>query len=155
VVPPRWTAWQDRTGLQQVATAILRDAARTVNEFRPSAHPQIDAVFYVYGEPGLFFHLESAQDNTPLRYVSSPATSLALRDPDEVSVFLVTGPHAHRAGATGDLAVRQYRPIATYAYRPGDLVHLDEYSAARLLGEPGPPTEEVRLYLVHGPQRQP
>ena len=155
IVPPHWTPWQDHTDLQRIASAILRDAARTVDELGPSGHPQMDAVFYVYAEPGLFFHLEAAQDGTRLRYVSSPATSLALRDPVEVSVFLVTGPHAHGAGAAGDPAVQQYRPIATYAYHPSDLVQLDEYPAARLLDDAGPPAEEVRLYLVHGPQSAP
>jgi hypothetical protein len=119
-----------------------------VGEFGRSGHTQLDAVLYVAGEPGLFYQLEAAHDE---RSVCSPTTSLALRDPIEVAVFLVTGPHAHRSGSERDPAVQQYRPIAAYPYRPSDLVALDEYPAARLSESGGPPTEEVRLYLVHGP----
>jgi 4-amino-4-deoxy-L-arabinose transferase-like glycosyltransferase len=160
LVPPRWTAWQDRTELQEVAAGILRDAAQTARELGPSGHSQIDAVFYVYGEPALFFqleklfHLEARRTAGLPRYVSSPATSLALRDPVEVAVFLVTGPHAHRAGAGADPAVQGYRLVAAYPYRPSDVVQLDEYPAARLFEDRGLPDEEIRLYLVHGPLRR-
>jgi 4-amino-4-deoxy-L-arabinose transferase-like glycosyltransferase len=155
LAPARWIAWQDRTALEGIAADLLRDAARVVKEPGPARHSELDAVFYVFGEPGLFFQLQTAANESGLRFVAAPAKSLALRDPVEVAVFLVTGPHAHRSGTERDPAVRHYRPIAAYSYRPSDLVSLDEYPAARLLENEGPAADEIRLYLVHGPQRQP
>jgi len=150
-VPPRWTAWRDRAGLQRVATDLLRDAARTTRELGPSGHPDLDAVIYVYAEPGLFFQLESVPDDSGLKFVASPATSLALQKPLEVTVFLATGPHADRMGVAQDPAVRQYRLVASYPWQPSDLVALDEYPAAQLQKDRGARTEEIRLYLVHSP----
>jgi hypothetical protein len=137
--------------LRRIAGSILRDARSTVADLGTSGRPEVDAVFYVYAEPALFFQLESAAPGTGRRFVSSPATSLELHDPAEVPVFLITGPHAHREGAERHAAVQGYRLIAKYDYSPSDLVRLDEVGAADLTGAARLPEETVRLYLVHGP----
>jgi hypothetical protein len=154
--PPRGTAWQDRGGMRRIAASILADAKATIDTLGPSGGSDVDAVFYVYAEPALFFQLEAAApQHADLHYVSSPATSLELRDPVEVAVFLVTGPHAHREGADRRPAVQEYSLVARYDYRPSNLVRLDEVPAADLARSGGRPGESVRLYLVHGPLPSP
>lgn len=153
--PPRGTAWQDRGGMRRIARSILADAKATVATLGPSGRADVDAVFYVYAEPALFFQLEAAAPHADLHFVSSPATSLELRDPVEVAVFLVTGPHAHREGSERHPAVQEYSLVARYDYRPSDLVRLDEVPAADLARSGGRPEESVRLYVVHGPLPSP
>lgn len=155
LIPPQATAWQDRGGLGQVAASILRDARSTVAGLGSSGRPEVDAVFYVYAEPALFFHLQAAAPTAELQFVASPATSLELHEPAEVPVFLMIGPHAQREGAERHPALRAYRRIATYDYSPSDLVQLDEVGAAALTGAARPLPETVRLYLVHGPLPSP
>jgi dolichyl-phosphate-mannose-protein mannosyltransferase len=150
--PARFPAWQDRSELKEIARRILADAERSVAELPPSKDPDFDAVFYVYGEPAIFFHLESLADETSLRFISQPAGNLDLIRPgatdSSVATFLITGMHVRSDSEEFLTVTRDLQSIATYNYTPSLLVRLDDAA------DVDQPTrqEQVRLFLLHPPQ---
>jgi 4-amino-4-deoxy-L-arabinose transferase-like glycosyltransferase len=146
--PPGFQAWQDRSELKEIARKILGDAERSIAELPPSKSPEFDAVFYVYGEPAIFFHLESLAGE---RFVSQPAGNLTLTRPGatdpRVATFLITGMHARSDSEEFLDATRDLELIAGYHYDPSLLVRLD---GAADVDQPARP-EQVQLFLVHPP----
>jgi len=146
--------WQDRTGLETIAGRVVQDASRAAAKERRRDLLPIDFVIYVYGEPGLFFHL-SEKMTSASNAVARPVSNLDFVHPNApqlpVPTFLVTGPHAHRSEEFKKQWAQyknKLRQIGTYRYHPSDLVLLNLYHSERLAGPKGPPVEEIHLYLA-------
>jgi len=107
------TAWRDRTGLARAAEEIANELASE------------RAVVLVYAEPALFFQLRAAGVAAwPAPDLAAPASEL----PDGVTAYLATAWHASRmADFERELAELQPQlaEVASYAYRPSDLVLLN------------------------------
>lgn len=145
--PPKdyWVAgWQSRTGLAELAPKIHAILRQTTADDRKLS--ETHAVVYVFGEPGLFFHLPD--DGLAVK----PAGDLSFVDIEatrRLPTFLVTGPHAHRSQAFADEFAKranQFELVASYPYDASDFVRLDDVSATQLRAHREP--LEVRLYRV-------
>ena len=150
-VPARSAAWEDRAAFTRIARRILADAEWTVSELPASRYPDVDAVFYIYGEPAIFFHLEALAEESSLQFIAQPAGNLGATGPGAtdpgVSTFLITGMHAEADREALDQATRSLPLVATYPYAPSLLVRLDDTQAADEQGE----SVQVQLFLLHPP----
>ncbi|MFQ5730741.1 MAG: ArnT family glycosyltransferase [Planctomycetaceae bacterium] len=158
----RIAGWQDRRGLRMMADEIVNRSIADVREPLPGLSPDGERtpqlVFYVYGEPGLYYHLSAkAQTSLPAFAVSAvqdlnlkPAT---LKGQDgELPTFLISGPHAHRSGQfqqqwTKDAA--RYRKVGDdIPYPASDLVLLNEFPASVVRSGDRRGKLKVRVYRV-------
>lgn len=128
-------AWQNRSGLAQIADEVVATAARdSAGDPRPTE--DIDFVMYVYGEPGLLFHLP--RDGVPVQPVMDLSFAMPGSDHPRIPTYVLAGPHAWKNPQFGD----QYRSlpdnslveVAEFPYRASDFVLLDDH-APRLLGK--------------------
>ena len=138
--------WQPRTGLAAIARRIAEDVGRETSGKAGSVGDS--AIVYVYGEPGLFFHLRAqglqlVGPVSDLRFAEGGSERLPR------PTYLATGPQAHRRSPTFSEQFTRYRDqfqlVTTYPYRPSDLVFLNEYSPDELAHHR---VEEVRLFRV-------
>jgi dolichyl-phosphate-mannose-protein mannosyltransferase len=151
---PGTAPWEDRRGLERLARPLV-SAAQTETDQHSDRDPRgLQAVFYVFAEPALFYHLSALEPQAPLRYLVQPIGDHGLLEtgpPDpRLATFLVTGPHAeavapglapfHMAEAAGRL-----RLVATFAYRPSAAVLLDGAGPQEL---PQAREQTIRLYLL-------
>jgi 4-amino-4-deoxy-L-arabinose transferase-like glycosyltransferase len=153
-VAPGPAPWEDRRGLEQLAGPIVSAAeAETGRRSARDSHG-LQAVFYVYAEPALFYHLSAHEPHAPLRYLVQPIGDHGLLEtgPPEprLTTFLVTGPHADEvaADATQFRAAEEagrLRLVATFPYRPSQAVLLDRLSPREL---PQAREQTIRLYLL-------
>jgi hypothetical protein len=141
-------AWEDRADLERVTANVVERARQVVSEELHRDPKTI--VMYVYGEPGIFFHVGRSDG-----VVAGPVTKLVFSSPEisrpPVPVFLVAGPPA----ATSDLFAEQwklfgnqFREVGVFPYHPSDLVLLDNLDAKALTHLAERPQEEIRLYLL-------
>ncbi len=143
----RIPAWQPRTQFASLARNVVTAARRAAASEPASEIDGIEMVLYVFGEPGLFFHLPEAG------VIVQPAGNLEFVHPNaprqRAPTFLVSGPHAHRRDANFDEQLRKYADrfqlVKTFAYHPSDLVVLNLYGPR---AREHRPLEEVRLYLA-------
>lgn len=138
-------AWQVRTELADAARQSL--AAATANcADENSGLPNVHFVMYVYGEPGLFFHLP--QDRVPVQPVTDLNFALPGSSHARVPTFVLTGPNTLNDANFAEnfqAASESLELIGVYSYRPSDFVLLDDHSP-RNLEEYG--VADIRLYRV-------
>ncbi len=123
--------WKPRSGLRELA----RDIAETAE------NPE-ETVIYTFGEPGLLYHLNSIGITT--RPVSSVPTTPAMSGGQ---VLLIEGPHARRTDGFEEAAAtiaRHYDKAGSHDVSLSDLVLLNEYDGATMLG-----TDERRTESFH------
>lgn len=147
---PRLPSLAARNELALVAQFAKRTIRDNIQAVRSKSVSGLNAVVYVYAEPGLFFHLPAdglaVQPAGNLSFVDIEATR-------RLPTFLVTGPHAQRSKAFADEFTKradQFELIASYPYDASDFVRLDDVSATQLRARREP--LEVRLYRVRPPQ---
>ncbi|MBL4885155.1 MAG: glycosyltransferase family 39 protein [Planctomycetaceae bacterium] len=117
-------AWEPRNEYRRIATKCVMDAGEIAKQ---QGHAAEEVVFYVYGEPAMFYHLSAADRLTgPIGHLDF-AKPGASRVP--FPTFLVVGPHALRS----DLFHEQWKElgdhfqlIAEYQYHPSLLVQLNK-----------------------------
>jgi 4-amino-4-deoxy-L-arabinose transferase-like glycosyltransferase len=140
--------WGTRESLHRLALGTIADSMKA-----SAKTSEGDRVFYVYGEPALYFQLRLAgvelvgpvehlafgrKGIFPLAKEGAPAA--------RVPVFLVTGPHAERNpnfARQFDEVKDRLKLVQEYEYQPSDLVWRDqrrEFDA--------PPKFHVKLYRV-------
>ena len=149
----RWTnfsdgtpAWQSRTGLKELAPRILAAAQEAAGG---GAGEPRDAVFYVYGEPALWFQLRLAGAGPAV-----PVAHLSFAQPGApaatIPTFLLAGPHSWASAAfREELSAVQTRLIVvqSFEYVPSDLALMDgRRPANRDLGQPQ--REQIVLYQL-------
>jgi len=157
----RFPAWQDRRGFRRIAPQIVHRAERQTSGERrasgePSSRQQPPIVIYVYGEPGLFYHLAVLRRRGGGSFLVQPVADLnvtpARYEGNKLPTFLVTGPHAHRSAAVAeqlDEAVLQLEPVGeAFPYRASDFILLNEYSAAEIQQPGRRPMLQVQLWRV-------
>lgn len=135
-------AWENRTGLQSIATSILS-----------SLPNDEDQVVYVLGEPALFFHLANQSDSPGRVFV--PAADLASLGPPErdtgaISIYALQGPHARRTptdpAAGISWAESNAQQVAEWTYEPSTLVLLNQHTPAEIRAGIAP--EPIRLLRI-------
>jgi hypothetical protein len=147
------TAWEDRTGLGDLAGPIIAAARADAHTSPGGSQTNVQAVLYVFAEPALFYHLSALRQSEDFRFLAQPMGDHALLErgaPDAgVATYIVAGPHAdavardaqHFSAAVADAVLRIVRE---WEYRPSALVRLDQPDFA-----PGTPQRtSVRLYRV-------
>lgn len=145
------SAWQDRTGMQQVAGRMLDDMEGAAGALPGNERATPLFVAYVYAEPALVFHLTEAG------LIAQPASNLgfvrrAMEGP-RVPTFFVAGPHARGTPEFAEQWDRdgsQFELIAEYEYKPSGLVWLNLHSSLESAAGNGVARdrEPVRLYLL-------
>ena len=138
--------WQPRTSLAAIAGRIAEDVGR---EHSGNTGPVgANVIVYVYGEPGLFFHLR-AQGLQLVGPISDLRFAEAGSEAPPRPTYLATGPQAHRRSPTfAEQFARcreRFQLVTTYPYLPSDLVLLDECSPDELASHR---TQEIRLFRL-------
>ncbi len=135
-------AWESREGLFNIAGQCVNEAGETA---RSQGHQSDQVVFYVYGEPALFYHLSAADRLTgPIGHLDFAKPGVS-RMP--YPTFLVIGPHAQGS----ELFHQQWKEngdyfklIAQYEYHPSLLIKLNQKEAH----SNGKENWQVKLYLL-------
>ncbi|WP_437205617.1 ArnT family glycosyltransferase [Planctomicrobium sp. SH664] len=140
-------AWQDRRSMNRAADEVIAAAVEELKERPPATKSELDALFYIFGEPGLFYQL-AARKEGPLEFVAQPASNLGMLEPGKsdprVANFLVTGPHAPTESQqlAADSRVELVREVTL---QPSDLVLLDQWAPSQL---PAERYEKLQLWRV-------
>lgn len=148
MTPGEWwvqPAYESRTGLAEAAVSVLQTADESSRE-RPSSNPQARFVLYVYGEPGLFYHLP--QPDIGVQPVMDLAFAKPGADLGGVPTYLVAGPHAERSPQFQgqlDQVRERLQLVAEVPYRQSDFVLLDEVPPSDLEASRN---AVIRLYRV-------
>jgi hypothetical protein len=138
-------AWQVRTELADAAEQTLVAAAENCHD-EDSGFPKVRFVLYVYGEPGLFFHLP--QDGVPVQPVTDLNFALPGSDHERIPTFVLTGPNTlndENFAAHMEAARESLELVGVFPYRPSDFVLLDDHSPRQLEDHRA---AGVRLYRV-------
>ena len=155
--PEEWlpeVAWQDRRGLESIATPLVDAATASFAANPTGGHGAAKAALYVFAEPALFYHLSALPKRTDFRYLTQPIGDHALLTegvPDrQLATFILTGPHAEANPADADrfaaaLADGTLTLVQSFPYTPSDLVLLDQVRPRDL---DDARRQEVRLYRV-------
>ncbi|MCA9072146.1 MAG: hypothetical protein KDA84_24630, partial [Planctomycetaceae bacterium] len=135
--------WQDRTGLERVATRIQTLVTQKVGR---------ESVIYVYAEPGLFYHLARVRRDDGY---AGPVANLQFSErPASIPVLLVVGPHAQRSPAfqkEWEMVQSRFELLGRFPYLPSDLVLLNQHSATEIENPDFQPEQSIHLYLVSPP----
>lgn len=151
---PGSVPWEDRRGLEQLAGPLVAAAQAETGRPLERDSRELHAVFYVFAEPALFFHLSAHEPHSPLRYVVQPIGDHGLLEtgpPDpRLPTFLIAGPHADAVAEDAErfraaTTAGRLRLVATFPYRPSDAVLLDRVSPRNL---PQAREQTIRLYLL-------
>lgn len=138
-------AWQQRSELTEIAERVISDARAATRE-SDVAGSRIDFVLYVYGEPGLFFHLPRA--GVPVQPISDLNFAKPGSGHARVPTFMLAGPHAQRS-ENFEMQFNEVRDslelVGVYPYRPSDFVLLDDHAPSELDDHRA---ESVRMYRV-------
>jgi len=138
-------AWQVRTELAETARQALAVAGENCRD-EDSGSPKARFVMYVYGEPGLFFHLP--QDGVPVQPVTDLNFALPGSTHARVPTFVLTGPNTlndENFASHLEAARESLELIGVFPYRPSDFVLLDDHSPRQLEDHRA---ADVRLYRV-------
>ena len=123
--------WQHRTGSIETANEILRRTKLSPSGNTTNANAI--RVLYVFAEPGILYYLNAEQKTDDERMVVFPVADLSFSTKENdgnVTVYLITGPHAESTRSFVDEMQRQqnrFERIATYPFRPSDLVLSNRY----------------------------
>ena len=138
-------AWQPRTGLLLIARKIRKTVERDLAQHVSSGN----TVLFVYGEPGLFYHLR-AEAQTAAAPIGDLKVATTFAAPD-TTAYLVTGPHAHHSESFAKQFAEtreHFEPVQTFQYLASDLVLLNRYHPRKLAGSKESIGSEVRVYRV-------
>jgi len=142
-------AWQPRTGLESAAVEMVAEAAVAARGLPRDPGVLADFVIYVYGEPGLFFHLSRLADQHG-NFAVQPASSLGF-EALPVPTYMAIGPHglrSERFGRDWPISGRRFRLIGSHPDRASDLVLLNQYSAREIESSQTGQDQQTRLYLL-------
>ena len=113
------TAWERRTGVSQVAAAVLEDIRQAVPQNKRT-------LIFVCGEPALYYHINAglARQGRPIACL--PIAQPAFDDktiPPDVATFVVVGPFARTTdGYAAAFAHRSLQPVAEHTCQVSTLM---------------------------------
>ncbi len=138
-------AWQDRRSLERITLDFIREANHIA---RKAGVAENQTLFYVYGEPALFYHLSA------LQRLAGPIGHLDFaREPPpgnrRIPTFLVVGPHAEDSPLFREQWEQwkhAFREVVILEYEPSLFVQLNKRQLS--------PSPKVRviLYQVTWPE---
>lgn len=157
---PRMFSWRDVLPLYESRTAFAETAAAFVAQIREDARTGrdggnseqgIEAIVYVLGEPGLYYHL-SSWEGRPFPFVTQPASGLSVLNPQPNSprlpTYLVLGPHARDELLALQCPTDNVRLVAEHTVRASRLVVLDDHRPTDLEANRAQP---VQLWRIETP----
>lgn len=139
-------AWQDRTGLREVAKEMVDGLSRSPDI---AAMPGVEGrklVIYVLAEPALFYHLSAMESSAPFRYFVQPVADLGVlkdnRTDPRMATYLAIGP-----GERVDLQPYSDRmeAIRPLPFQPSLITRLDREGKPNVVD---PQLAAVMLYRV-------
>lgn len=149
-------AWQDRSGLAHVATEMWRtERSRWLPEPVDAAPGEPTAVLYVVGQPALFFQLAARQDARNRSVLVLPAggfRAVAADRPPAVPTYFVSPLEFADATLSDPEWADRLERLCTFAWRPSDLVWLDDVPADAIAKDG---LRRVRQVAVFGLAAQP
>ncbi len=127
------STFEDRTQLARISESIVEEIQHFV---RTTKQPNdIDAIIYVIGEPGLYYHLAS-DDGDRLNFITQPGSNLVMLTPipnaPRIPTFLVLGPHAPDEQQELKTETDRATLIEEFPYHASDLVLLDDFPPSEL-----------------------
>ncbi|MFP6763282.1 MAG: glycosyltransferase family 39 protein, partial [Planctomycetaceae bacterium] len=140
--------WQNRTEFAEIASRAAAAAAADCRG-EASAVEGYDFVLYVYGEPGLLYHIPAVESPPFVRAVMDLTFTQPGSTHERTPTFVLAGPHALDSPqfqtqlAEAGAAMEE---IDVFPYRASDFVLLDSCSPAGLEDRRA---QLVRLYRVH------
>lgn len=135
LVPLSFQGWilseyQDRSEFRRIASEIVE-----ATQDDHSGVAEIDAIFYVLGEPGIYVQLAN-QSNSRFNFVAQPASNLGMLPPKpnapRVPTYLILGPHALQEQAELPARTDQVELMKVWDYEASDLVLLDDLPPSQL-----------------------
>lgn len=144
-------AWQNRSALADIADEVIAAATADCKD-EPLVNANVRFVIYVYGEPGLFFHIP--QDSEPGEPVIPvrPVMDLSFAKPEanhpRIPTYVLAGPHAWKTEQFGQQlrdVQDSMKLIDVFPYRVSDFVLLDDHSPEHLARHR---KDDVRLFRV-------
>jgi dolichyl-phosphate-mannose-protein mannosyltransferase len=131
-----WQCISDRRGVETIAERIHEGTAG-----------QQPRLFYIYGEPAMFFQLRAAGEELVAPIADVP-TQQATIDGRPMKTCLIAGPHAeHDPNFHEQWAAmsKNWRLVRTYEYQPSPIVRLDLEDPRK---QTSTPPFTVRLYQL-------
>ncbi len=127
------STFEDRTQLARISKSIVEEIQHLV---RTTKQPNdIDAIIYVIGEPGLYYHLAS-DDGDRFNFITQPGSNLVMLTPipnaPRIPTFLVLGPHAPDEQQELKTETDRATLIEEFPYHASDLVLLDDFPPSEL-----------------------
>lgn len=118
--------YENRADLQRASGDVI-DAMRA-EATRSQTIGGPDAVVYVLGEPGMYYHLASRSSAQPdFEFIAQPAQGLAmLHAPHPITTYIVVGPQAPQEQQVLASSPQRATLIADFEVRRSDLVLLDD-----------------------------
>ncbi|MBW3597859.1 MAG: glycosyltransferase family 39 protein [Planctomycetes bacterium] len=115
-------AWEDRSTLAAAVDRLIEAAHENAAQSTSEA-PTL--VFYVYGEPAVFYHLNASGRRDAL---TTSHLNLTMPPNDAVPVFLIVGPHSEDDPAFAQQWAEQgqaWPVVAEQLFAPSDVMRLD------------------------------
>ncbi len=125
--------YSPRNQFEEITTAVIKDIRGITGTTKQL--DDLNAIIYVVGEPGLYYHLASREE-IGFDYIAQPASNLGMLSPKanapKVPTFLVLGPHAPQEMEMLAAQAGQAKLIQEFPYLPSDFVLLDDHAPADL-----------------------
>ncbi|QDT34521.1 glycosyltransferase family 39 protein [Thalassoglobus polymorphus] len=127
------STFEDRTQLASISKSIVAEIQHFVGTTKQT--DDIDAIIYVIGEPGLYYHLAS-DDGDRFNFITQPGSNLVMLTPipnaPKIPTFLVLGPHAPDEQQELKAETDRATLIEEFPYQASDLVLLDDFPPSEL-----------------------
>ncbi|MDB4439891.1 glycosyltransferase family 39 protein [Planctomicrobium sp.] len=127
------STYQNRSQFKDISTAIVYEMQSSAGTTKQLG--DLNAIVYVIGEPGLYYHLAS-QSSLRFEFIAQPGSNLAMLMPKlnepELPTFLVLGPHALEEMQELKKQSELAKLIEEFSYQPSDLVLLDDFPPKHL-----------------------
>ena len=136
-------AWQSRSMIQYIGVTTPKVIVSQSAGDSGTNERDVTAVVYVAGDPALFYQLSVATRNLGVVLQPTAGTD-SLRAADGAPTFLIT----RATEGQPRLDAPNLRHLGERAFRPSDLVLLDEHPASAVANRDTVPQTEIRLYEV-------
>ena len=124
--------WEPRTNMATIAELAIADAESDAAKSN-NQRPDVKFILYVYGEPGLFFHIP--REGVPTRPIQDLSFAKPNAKPLQVPTYFLVGPHG-RKSSNFQKQLREVRDhielVQSYKYEASDFVLLDDFKPSQL-----------------------
>lgn len=126
-------AYEDRSQIAKITSLLTEEMQQYASTTKQLE--DLNAIIYVIGEPGLYYHLASRSAGR-FEFIAQPASNLGMLAPKpnepNLPTFLVLGLHAEDEKKELAKQDKFAELVEEYEYKASDLVLLDDYSPKQL-----------------------